>query len=660
MKPNHKHILTSSLALLTLTTAMPLNAQMASGTAAAANERSVIAASHDTPEVWARSTSGKIITSAAPEQDAALSIVPIAATANSDGARAPAQAGDTAIEFARIADAYLEAVTNAMPFTVYFSLSDIMEPVHSAMPDNSPAALSRFNAQEDALYQALLGVEASGLVARGDWVAYQSMKEMMEANIGLRQCRLEGWNVSHMDGWQTAFTDIAARQPIATEGEREAALERWAKLPAYIVQQEQNLADGLANGYSAPKSVVRRVIGQLDTMLATPVEAHPFYAFAAKSPEAPDFQASMRVLVETAINPAIKAHRDFLRDRYLPAARKEIAISVLPGGRDCYEAMLRSYHSAEIGAERTYERGLETVEVRTEEAIARGEPLTGAKDLPSILAAINELPANRFSSEQELLEFTRAFIPVTREKTEPFFSSLPTAEMFVEPYPDFLKGTGQSSRYEADPGGNGAAIYRIQTDEWGTQTRGSAQITAVHEGYPGHHVQIATAFGVEGLHPITRLARSTAFIEGWARYSEALAEEAGLYADGYGEIIRRAWPARGMAIDAGVHVFGWSNERAIAYARGSGRFVGNSAFDLLDRIAVWPGQLTAYDTGGLEIIALRAQAEALLGDRFDIRLFHDRILENGAIPLGALRAHVEAWIAEVEAKQEEGAARTRP
>lgn len=561
------------------------------------------------------------------------------------------KAGEAALELNRVADAYLASVTKANPFIVYFSLSDIMEPVHSAMPDNSPAALSRFNAEEDSLYEALLGADETALVARGDWVAYQSMKEMMEASIGLRQCRLEGWNVSHMDGWQTAFTDIADRQPVATETEQAAALARWSQLPGFIAQQEQNLTIGLSNGYSAPKSVVRRVIGQLDAILAAPVEGSPFYAFAANASDAPVFQANMRSLVETAINPAIEGHRDFLRNLYLPAAREEIAISVLPGGLDCYEAMLRSYHSAKIGAKRTYERGLETVEARTAEAIARGEALTGAKDLPSILSLIDALPANKFSSEQELLEFTRAFVPVTRQKMEPFFSSLPAQEMVVEPFPDFLKGSGQSSRYESNPVGGGPAIYRIQTDDWRNETRGGAEIVALHEGFPGHHVQIATAFGIKGLHPVTRFAGSAAFTEGWARYSEALAEEAGLYADGYGEITRRAWPARGMAIDVGVHAFGWTNEQAIAYAQESGRFVGDAGFDLLDRIAVIPGQLTAYDTGGLEIIALRAEAEARLGGRFDIQAFHDRVLENGAVPLAALRAHVEAWIAAEEAKR---------
>ncbi|HSG34430.1 MAG TPA: DUF885 family protein, partial [Sphingomonadaceae bacterium] len=131
---------------------------------------------------------------------------------------------------------------------------------------------------------------------------------------------------------------------------------------------------------------------------------------------------------------------------------------------------------------------------------------------------------------------------------------------------------------------------------------------------------------------------------GWARYSEALAEEMGLYQTRSGPIRRRAWPARGMVVDPGIHLFGWTREQAIEFMMESGRFPETMGDDLVDRIAILPGQLTAYDSGGLEIVALRRQAEEALGDDFDIREFHDRVLENGTIPLPALRAHVERWI----------------
>jgi uncharacterized protein (DUF885 family) len=312
--------------------------------------------------------------------------------------------------------------------------------------------------------------------------------------------------------------------------------------------------------------------------------------------------------------------------------------------------LLRSYHTAKIGAKATYERGQAAVAANRQDVIQRGEALFGERDFAGVLQRTKDAPANRFRSEQELVDFTRALAPLAREKVAPFFSKLPEQDLVVEPFPDFLKGTGQSSRYEPKPAADGPATYRINTDEWPTQTRGEAEIVLVHEGWPGHHLQIASAYAVEGLHPITRLLGSTAYIEGWARYAEGLAEEAGLYESGYGAISRRAWPARGMVVDPGLHLYGWTNEQAARFLIESGRFDEGNVNNMLDRIAVIPGQLTAYDTGGLEIAALRAEAVKRLGVRFDIQDFHDRVLENGAVPLAALREHVEQWIAEEEAQ----------
>ena len=555
---------------------------------------------------------------------------------------------DPSAALKRIADEYLEAVTKEDPLSVYFTLTDVMTPDHAAMPDISPAASAAFASQEDVLLAQLLRIDPTKLTSRADWVAYQSMKEAMEADVDLRQCHRDWWSVSHMIGWQNGFGDIASIQPVSTPEERAAALVRWGKIPAFIAQDRANLEKGLSEGYSAPKSVVARVVAQLDGLVAAPLDQNPFFDFAMRAEDAPEFQAETRTLFENEVMPAIATYRDFLRDEYMPAAREELSISVLPNGAACYEAMLRGYHTAKIGAERTYEHGLEEVDANRAGAIARAEAMFGESDLDAILERVKSDPQNRFSSEQELIDYTRELVPLAKEKTTPFFKAMPAQDLVVEQYPEYLRGTGQPSSYESNADASKPATYHIDTDNWMTQTRGEADIVAVHEGWPGHHMQIATALGVEGLHPITRVAVSTAYIEGWARYAEGLAEEAGLYRNGYGEISRRMWPARGMVVDPGIHVYGWSNERAIEFLKESGRFNDETARSTLDRIATIPGQLTAYDTGGLEIRELRREAEERLGDKFDIREFHQRVLENGAVPLGALREHVEQWIDEVE------------
>lgn len=566
--------------------------------------------------------------------------------------REPASApADPHAELDAIADDYLAAALEFSPFSaVYAGLGDVVKVDFAAMDDNSPEGLARLQRIEDQLAGRLADIDENALSARADWVLYEMLKEAFEASKGQRVCRLNLWGVNHMSGWQNAFPQVADAQPIETPVERAMALARWRLLPDYLKLEKANLKAGLAAGYSAPKRVVARVVAQLDSILAAPPEQSPFLVFAAKAEGDEAFDAAVKKLASEEIAPALAAFRDFLRDDYTPKARDDLSIRAIPNGEQCYEALLRTYHTAAIGAKATFERGQATVAANRADVIQRGEAMFSEADFAAILKRTKDDPANRFKSEQELIDFTRALAPIAREKIAPFFSKLPEQDLVVEPFPDFLKGTGQSSRYETKAAADGAATYRINTDEWATQTKGEAEIVLVHEGWPGHHMQIATAYALEGLHPITRLLGSTAYIEGWARYAEGLAEEAGLYESGYGAIMRRAWPARGMVMDPGLHLYGWTNEEVKAFAIESGRFDETSTEALLDRLAVIPGQLTAYDTGGLEIAALRAEAVRRLGARFDIHEFHDRVLENGAAPLGALRRHVEGWIAKEEAK----------
>ena len=549
-----------------------------------------------------------------------------------------------------IADEYLAAALDVYPFAVvYAGLGDVVKEDYAAMEDNSPAALARLQQVEDRLYERLMSLGGAGF-SGADWVLYETLKEGLEASKGVRVCKQPLWSVNHMAGWQNAFPQVADGQPVDTAVHRGMALARWRQLPAYLAQDRKNLEAGLAAGYSAPRRVVARVVTQLDAIIAGPSDDLPFLSFAHNAGGDAAFDEAIRALAKDEIAPALAAYRDFLRDDYMPKAREDLSIRAIPGGEACYEALLRQYHTAAIGGKATFERGKAEVDANRKAVVARGEAMFGESDFAAILQRVKDAPGNRFASEAEVIALTRAYVPLAREKVAPFFSKLPAQDMIVEPFPDFLKGSGQSSRYEPKPAADGAATYRIDTDRWETQTKGEAEIVAVHEGWPGHHLQIATAYAVDDLHPITRLLGSTAYIEGWARYAEGLAEEAGLYSNGYGEISRRAWPARGMVIDPGLHLFGWTNEQAKAFAIESGRFDETSADTLLDRIAVIPGQLTAYDTGGLEIAALRAEALNRLGARFDIQKFHDRVLENGAVPLGALRRHVEDWIAEEETK----------
>jgi len=256
-------------------------------------------------------------------------------------------------------------------------------------------------------------------------------------------------------------------------------------------------------------------------------------------------------------------------------------------------------------------------------------------------------PTDKFSGQDALLDFSREMVERAEVEMPNWVGTMPQQPVIVVPFEEHAEGTGRSAHYR--PGTDERpGEYRIPLYKPDDQSRGNAEGTAFHEAWPGHHLQVAFAKAIEGLHPVTEIIWFSGPGEGWARYSEALAEEMGLYVTTTGPIKRRAWPARGMVADPGIHLFGWTREEAIEFMMEAGRFPDSMGDQMVDRIAILPGQLTAYDSGGLEILALRRQAEEALGDDFDIREFHDRILENGTIPLPALRAHVERWISETK------------
>jgi uncharacterized protein (DUF885 family) len=395
---------------------------------------------------------------------------------------------------------------------------------------------------------------------------------------------------------------------------------------------------------------VELVIRQLDELLALPVEKWPLYSPATRD-KTEAFARQWTELLTARIKPAIERYRDFLRQEYVGKARQDIAIKANPRGADCYQAAFRSYTTIDRPAAETFELGKRTVQSNQAAALEIGRQRLQANDLPALLERLEKDPANHFASRDELMSFARSAVGRATDLLPKWFSRVPKAGIVVEPFPAFLERTASDSYWPAAEDGSRPAMYRITLYHYLTTTRSNAEITAFHEAYPGHHLQIGLATERPGVHPITRLVGNSGFAEGWARYAEALAEEMGMYSSDYARANRRLWPARGMVIDPGIHLFGWTREQAIAFAEASGRFKGETAQQLVDRVAVWPGQLTAYDTGALEFFALRQQAEQALGKDFDIREFHAVVLENGTITLPMLREQVARWLAEKRTKK---------
>jgi uncharacterized protein (DUF885 family) len=416
-------------------------------------------------------------------------------------------------------------------------------------------------------------------------------------------------------------------------------------VPRYVQVEIANLKLGLTQGYSAPQSVVRRVIKQVDDMAAANPEKSPFFSPAQRSRDVV-FQAAFRKLIVEQINPALRAYRDYLQTEYLPKAREGVAISDLPNGAVCYRAFLRANTTLTRTPKEIFDLGGRTVSANVLDVQKMGAREFHSSDLATILAAIKNKPAEHFRFREEMLSFSQDFLEKAKEKTRAtLISQMPEQDVVIRLLSSFEESAGVGSRFQQEPDPTKPAVFLINLGNWKTQTRAEAEIVAVHEATPGHYLQKALA---QELQPPTKLSKFVdyaAYSEGWARYAEAMGEEAGIYDIPDTAMVRRLWPARGMVVDPGLHAFHWTRQQAIDYIVASGHFTPEEANDYVDRIAVMPGQLTAYDSGGLEIKALRSEAEAKLGKSFDLRRFNRAVLEEGEVPLSQLRAHVELWIA---------------
>ena len=547
-----------------------------------------------------------------------------------------------------IADRYYAWQLERLPELAYFRGIEIDR--HDGLFDNSPGALAAAQAFENELYGQMGAIDIDALRGSAEWITAVLLEQKLEADRRTRVCRQELWNISQMGGWHSLYSQVATLQPVGTAEERQQALARWSKFEAFVDQEIENLKRGIEQGYSAPKAVVGRVIDQLDGLLGLAPADSPYASPAARSDDEA-FSASMLAIVEDEINPALRRLRDYLAGDYMSAAREALTITANPDGRECYEASLYAYTTLDRSGKDVYELGQQTVAANRARVIELGQEKYLTDDFAEIIRRTKADPADSFSSKEELLEFSRDMVKRAEAEMPHWVATMPSQPVEVVPFPEHEEGTGRSAHYRTGTDDR-PGEYRIPLHKPEEQSRGNAEATAFHEAWPGHHLQIASARAVEGKHPVTKIIWFSGPGEGWARYSEALAEEMGLYTTETGPILRRAWPATGMVVDPGIHLFGWTREQATGFMNETGRFPASMGDEMVDRIAILPGQLTAYDSGGLEIVALRRQAEAALGDDFDIREFHDRVLENGTIPLGALRQHIEAWIDAKQARAE--------
>jgi uncharacterized protein (DUF885 family) len=544
-----------------------------------------------------------------------------------------------------LADEYVADYFATFPeHAPYFGAPDLHP---DRLSDHSREAMAAWQSRQDKLLERLETIDVATVTNPASRVSYDILRFLLESERDYRVCRMNLWNVSPTwTGWHAELTLLAGILPVETQENRANVLKRLKQVPAYLQQEIANLREGVELGYTAPANNVRSVIEQVDAMLASPVAESPFVQAIVTDNLA--FQQQLQELVETGINPAITSYRAYLSDEYLEHARVDIGVSANPDGLACYRAAVRLHSTVGLSAGQVHDMGLDQMEIIMEQMREIGERSFGISDPGELIALVKSDPEYMFSSRDELIGYAVDAVERSEEALPEWFGLVPKAPVIVEPYPAFQEKSapgGQAVPPSAD--GSKPGKYLINAYQAKQQSIAGLESTAFHEAYPGHHLQGSIALQRKDLHPISRYFFLSGFGEGWALYSERLADEMGLFSsdvDRLGLLSNEALRAARLVVDSGMHTMGWSREEAVEYLDTHTADSRSRAEAEIDRYIAVPGQATAYMIGNLEIGRLREEAEAALGARFDIRDFHDLVLEDGAVPLSVLAQKVDRRI----------------
>lgn len=520
---------------------------------------------------------------------------------------------------------------------------------HGRLSDNSLAGPARWQAREDAWLASLGKVDARQLAGTDDHLTYGFLREVLESAAAARVCRGELWSVSPTyTGWQSRLANLAPLQPVGNEELREKALSRVRAIPRMLDNEIANLREGLRRGYSAPSNNVERTIEQMDRLLATSPRESPFFNPGTRD-DTPRFVADLEKVIAEELNPAIRLYRDFLAEQYRPSARNVVGVSANPNGVACYEASVRFHTSLAIPPSEIHETGLREMKKIAEQMKEIGERSFGTGEVTTLLRNVKGDPRYAFQSKEEMVTVATAAVGRARSALPRFFGTVPRADVIIRPYPPFQEKNAPPGQYQsASDDGARPGTYLINTYDAQKQSRaGGLESIAFHETYPGHHLQISIAKERTKSHPITRYFSSSGFTEGWGLYSERLADEMGLFSsdvDRLGLLSSEAHRAVRLVVDSGMHALGWSRRQAVDYMLANTALPAAMAEAEIDRYIAVPGQATSYMVGSLEIRRLRQLAEKRQGASFDLRVFHDRILEDGGVTLSMLREKIERWL----------------
>jgi uncharacterized protein (DUF885 family) len=483
-------------------------------------------------------------------------------------------------------------------------------------------------------------------------------KELMVRDLRetLDGARFKPWEmpVDQMNGVQVGLPQLVVILSFQSVKDYDDYISRLNQIPRFLDQTIVQMRNGVNDKLMPPKFVLAEVVEQSDNLAKDTPEKSPFSQPFAKFPESFSDADKKRLhdagiaAVRDAVLPAYARFAKFVREDYAPHGRTEPGVWSLPNGEEYYAFSVKSSTTTSLTPEEIHQLGLaqvQEIEARLTEVATK----LGYKDLPSLKAAIAADPKLHAQSRQQILDLYRKYIDQMTPKLPELFGRLPKAKLEVLPVEEFREKGAPSAAYQ-DPAEDGSrpGHIMVNTGDFANRTLLDIETTAYHEGVPGHHLQISIAQELPELPPFRQHESFTAYTEGWALYSERLGKEVGFYQDPYsyyGHLQDDMLRAVRLVVDTGLHYKHWTRQQVVDYFHAHSGEDEVSVQSETDRYIVWPGQALGYKIGQLQILKLRQYAKDQLGDKFDIRAFHDQILGAGALPMNLLEKRIHEWVA---------------
>lgn len=515
---------------------------------------------------------------------------------------------------------------------------------NSQLAQVSLAEIARQHTEADDFLARLKAIPTDGMNEK-DLLSHRILEKLLErgdVNYALKNYEMP---VNQQNGVHTQLADLPNAMPFDSVQHYRDYISRLHQIPRVLEQTTEVMRQGEKDHLMPPRIVAEKLPGQCDGIIAANPFLQPTRKFPLNFPE--EDKKCLTGEITKAINedvvPAYKKFAEFLRTDYAPKGRTELAIESLADGKRRYAEAVKTMTTIDVPPVEVHEIGLKEVARITDE-MTRLAQSQGYKDLASFRQAVNNDPKWKPTSEQQILDDYKKYIGQMEPKLPELFGLLPKSPVTVEPIPDFAKAAA-THYVQGTPDGKRPGRVVVAVSNPTKRTLIDDEAVAYHEGVPGHHLQISIAQTLEGLPKFRLHGFFSAYAEGWALYSEVLGKEIGFYNDpvsDYGRLNSEMLRAVRLVVDTGIHDKNWSRQQVIDYMH------ANDVNDALaqteaDRYIAWPGQALAYKMGQLTILKLRDEAKKQLGEKFDLKAFHDEILNGGAMPLDLLQQRVGAW-----------------